>query len=83
MLFRSLFRFFWLLYCWLGLTVSTAALYVLSFFPRMVMRTFYFFLFGWWCKVFVYAPGVDLRLHQKNTQAIPKFCLEWQVRYLD
>lgn len=72
MLFKSLVHFFWFLYCWMELVVFTVFLYVLSFFPRIISRTLYFFLFRLWCKVFVNALGIDLRLHQKNTQPIPK-----------
>ena len=72
MLLKSIFNFLWLLYCWMELVVFTVVLYVLSFFPQVVSRTIYFFLFRFWCKVFVNALGIDLRLHQKNTQPIPK-----------
>ena len=72
MLLKSLFRFIWIFYCWLELTAFTAVLYGLSFLPGFLTRPFYFFLFRLWCKVFVNALGVDLRLHQKNTQPIPE-----------
>lgn len=72
MMLKSFFKILWALYCWIELVVFTITLYLLSFFPRMIIRTFYFFLFRLWCGVFVNALGVDLRLHQKNIQPIPK-----------
>src|SRR5210317_312746 len=72
MILKSFFNFLWLLYCWVELTIFTTFLYALSFFPHLISRTFYFFLFRLWCKVFVNALGVDLRLHQKNIQPIPR-----------
>ena len=72
MLLKYLSRISWLLYGWVELIVATAILYSLSYFPRLISRTLYFYLFRIWCKIFVNALGVDLRLHQKNTQPIPK-----------
>ncbi len=37
-----------------------------------VLRPFYYSLFRFWCRSFARALGVDLRLHQKNTRALPK-----------
>ena len=57
---------------WLELTFATLILYTLAFFPSLIGRTLYFRLFRLWCNIFVNALGVNLRLHQKNTQPIPK-----------
>lgn len=65
-------RVLWLAWCWLELIVFTAILYVLSYLPRKWLGAWYFRLFRRWCRFFVRALGVDLRLHQKNAQALPK-----------
>lgn len=71
MLFKYLLRISRLLYGWIELIFATLILYTLSYFPRLISRTLYFFLFRLWCKIFVNALGVKLLLHQKNTQPIP------------
>ena len=65
-------RSVWLLWCWLELTVFTLVLYALSWLPRPLTRTYYHTLFLHWCKFFVRALGVNLRLHQKNLKPLPK-----------
>jgi len=65
-------RSLWLLWCWLELAVFTLVLYALSWLPRPLTRAFYHSLFLRWCKFFVRALGVDLRLHQKNLKPLPK-----------
>ena len=65
-------RVVWLLWCWLELAALTLILYVLSFLPRALLRPWYFSAFRLWCWLFVKALGVDLRLHQKNIQPLPK-----------
>jgi len=64
-------RVVWLAWCWLELAVFTLVLYVLAFLPRGLRRSWYFPLFRLWCRLFVLALGVDLRLHQKNTRPLP------------
>jgi len=68
----SIARGFWLGWCWLELAVSTALLYLLSFLPSGLLRPWYFPAFRFWCRLFVRALGVDLRLHQKNTRPLPR-----------
>jgi 1-acyl-sn-glycerol-3-phosphate acyltransferase len=53
------------------LAIFTLFLYLLSFLPR-VLCPVYFALFRFWCRSFVRALGVELRLHQKNIRALPK-----------
>jgi 1-acyl-sn-glycerol-3-phosphate acyltransferase len=60
----------WRIVCWLELTVFTLGLYVLSWLPA-VLVPFYYPLFRFWCRSFVRALGIDLRLHQKNTRPLP------------
>ncbi|MFK5915101.1 MAG: lysophospholipid acyltransferase family protein [Woeseiaceae bacterium] len=62
----------WLLYCWLELTAFTLFLYLLAWLPRSLTQYFYSKLFYIWCRFFVRALGVNLRLHQKNKQPLPK-----------
>ncbi len=64
-------RLVWRLICWLELTLLTLFLYLLSYLPRALIKGFYFPLFRVWCRAFVRALGVDLRVHQKNTRALP------------
>lgn len=62
----------WRVWCWFELVLFTLAMYLLAFLPRRVLARFYFPLFRVWCKFFVRALGVDLRLHQKNIRPLPK-----------
>jgi 1-acyl-sn-glycerol-3-phosphate acyltransferase len=64
-------RVAWLVWCWLELAVFTLVLYVLAFLPRGLRGSWYFTLFRLWCRLFVLALGVDLRLHQKNIRPLP------------
>ena len=60
----------WRIVCWLELIVFTLVLYVLSWLPGALVP-FYYPLFRFWCRSFVRALGIDLRLHQKNTRPLP------------
>jgi 1-acyl-sn-glycerol-3-phosphate acyltransferase len=60
----------WRSVCWLELTVFTLVLYALSWLPGALVP-FYYPLFRAWCRSFVRALGIDLRLHQKNTRPLP------------
>ncbi|MDH4274585.1 MAG: 1-acyl-sn-glycerol-3-phosphate acyltransferase [Gammaproteobacteria bacterium] len=64
-------RFTKFIILWLDFILLTMVLYLLTFFPKRVLDLFYPRLFRFWCKVFVHALGVDLRLHQKNRYALP------------
>lgn len=72
MLPRFIFRSLRLFYAWLELTIFTIFLYILSYLPGKLRRPYYFRLFRLWCKVFVNALGVDLKLHEKNRRPIPE-----------
>ena len=61
----------WRVISWVELALFTAMLYVLSYLPE-ALRLYYYRLFRYWCRSFVRALGVDLRLHQKNTLPLPK-----------
>ncbi len=65
-------RVFWLLLGWVELTLFTLPLYFASFFPDKWRGDWYRKLFRVWCRSFVHALGVDLRLHQKNKQPMPE-----------
>jgi 1-acyl-sn-glycerol-3-phosphate acyltransferase len=56
---------------WIDLTVFTLVMYALTWLPNGWMRAWYRRLFYSWCRVFVRALNVDLRLHQKHRQALP------------
>lgn len=56
---------------WLDFLLLTILLYVLSWLPSGVLGYWYFRLFRVWCKAFVRALDVNLKLHQKNLNDIP------------
>lgn len=64
-------RVIWRLWCWLELAALTTLLYWTAFLPRAVRRGWYVPAFRLWCRLFVQALGVDLRLHQKNIRPLP------------
>ena len=72
MLLRAIGKILWIIYSWLELAVLTLLLYVITYLPRVLYRSYYFWLFRLWCKTFVNALGVELRLHQKNLHPIPQ-----------
>ena len=57
---------------WADMIVLTLLLYVLSWLPVRFLGNWYFRLFRIWCKSFVRALDVDLKLHQKNLHEIPR-----------
>lgn len=57
---------------WLELSLFTIVLYLLSWVPWRRFTSLYFAFFRFWCKSFVNALGVDLRLHQKNLYPVPE-----------
>lgn len=56
---------------WVDFVFLTIILYALSWLPTNVLGYWYFRLFRVWCKSFVRALGVNLKLHQKNLHDIP------------
>jgi 1-acyl-sn-glycerol-3-phosphate acyltransferase len=71
MVVRYIARLIWRLICWFELAVFTVTMYLLALLPAAWLEPFYFTLFRFWCRSFVRALGIDLRLHQKNTRPIP------------
>lgn len=69
---RGLLKILWMLIGWLELILLTVLLYGLSLLPLVWGRRFYRQLFRLWCRTFVHALGVDLRLHQHLTHALPQ-----------
>ncbi len=67
-----LVRLLWRLVLLLDFAVLTGLMYLLTFLPRRWLERYYPPLFRFWCKAFVHALGVDLRLHQKNRQPLPE-----------
>jgi len=65
-------RSLWLSWCWIELSLFTLFLYALAWLPRILIKSFYSKLFYTWCRVFTRALGVDLRLHEKNINPLPK-----------
>lgn len=56
---------------WTILISFSLLLYPLSYLPEK-HRPWYTMLFHLWCKIWVDALGVDLRLHQKNRHPLPR-----------
>ena len=65
-------RTLWLAWCWLELSLLTLFLYGLAWLPKPLTGAYYRYLFRVWCALFVRALGVDLHLHEKNVEPIPK-----------
>lgn len=57
---------------WLMLILLSIILYLLSHMPRAFSGRYYHFLSRLWCKIFVRALDVDLKLIQKNTRPLPQ-----------
>lgn len=57
---------------WLFLIGLSIILHVLSYMPRFFSGHYYHLLARYWCRIFVRALDVDLRLVHKNTQLLPK-----------
>lgn len=56
---------------WLELTIWTLVLYTASFLSGSG-RAWYRRLFRIWCRIWVHALGVELRLHQQNERPLPE-----------
>jgi len=56
---------------WADFILLTCFLYALSWLPRRCHGDWYFRIFRVWCKSFVRALDVKLKLHQKNLHDIP------------
>ena len=57
---------------WLLLITLSIILYLLSHLPRAFSGRYYHFLSRFWCKIFVRALDVELKLIHKNTQLLPE-----------
>ena len=57
---------------WIDFILLTTILYLLSWLPHKWLGKPYFRMFRVWCKAFVRALNVDLKLHQKNLKPVPK-----------
>ncbi|HED33775.1 MAG TPA: 1-acyl-sn-glycerol-3-phosphate acyltransferase [Gammaproteobacteria bacterium] len=71
-MFYYTFRLVKLSALWVDFIFLSILLYVLSLLPGNVHGNWYFRLFRVWCKAFVRALDVNLKLHQKNLQDIPR-----------
>ena len=69
---RFLARVLWMGWCWCELVVLTVLLYAFSFLPKSWLYPWYFVIFRFWCRLFVSALGLNLKLHQKNISLLPK-----------
>lgn len=67
----ALFNIVRSLVAWVDLILATGVMWCLSWLPTRLRRGWYPRLFWSWCRVFVRALGVDLRLHQKNARPLP------------
>lgn len=56
---------------WIDVALLWLIVYPLSFLPKKVTTHFYPPLFRFFCRAFIDALGVNLKLHQKNKRALP------------
>ena len=68
---KALTRFFSVLFYLPVAIVLLVVLYLCSFLPRSLTNTYYRLLTRFWCRLFVRALGVDLRLINKNKNPLP------------
>lgn len=68
---HHIFKLAWLLWQWLELILFTIFLYALSWLRPIRGHRLYRQLFRRWCRQFVRALGVDLRLHEHQTKDLP------------
>lgn len=68
----ALFRFIIFIILWIDLFLFTVVLYLCAFLPKSWLDHFYHRMFRMWCRVFIRAFGIDLKLSQKNTKPFPK-----------
>ena len=71
-MFYYIFHWLKVVALWFDFIVLTFFLYFLSFLPESSLSTFYPKLFRLWCKSYVRALGVDLKLIQNNKLPLPK-----------
>ena len=57
---------------WVDFILLTMILYIASWLPHCLHGRMYFRMFRVWCRAFVRALDVDLKLHQKNLNPIPE-----------
>jgi 1-acyl-sn-glycerol-3-phosphate acyltransferase len=69
-LIRAIAVLVWRTVCWLELAAFTLLLYLLSWLPGRLVP-FYYTWFRYWCRSFVRALGIELRLHQKYIRPLP------------
>lgn len=69
---QSFVRVLWLLIGWIELSLFTLLLYILSYVPNASRGPWFRHAFRIWCSTWMHALGVDLRLHQKNANPLPK-----------
>lgn len=71
-MFYYLIRVLKISFFWLDFLFFTLFLLLLAYIPFKNKDKYYPKLFRVWCKAFVRALGVDLKLHQKNLHPLPK-----------
>lgn len=57
---------------WADMLLLTLILYLFAWLPSRIRCNWYFRLYRVWCKAFVRALDVNLKLHQKNSYEIPR-----------
>lgn len=69
---RSITRVLWLMLGWAELLFFTLFMYALSYLRGAWRNPWYRRLFHAWCRTWIHALGVDLRLHHKNKHPLPE-----------
>jgi len=66
-----LLKWLWQFVAIIDLVLLSIPMFILGFIPSRLIQRPYYPLFRYWCRVFVHAVGVDLRLHQHTTGPLP------------
>ncbi len=69
---KAVINLFVLPITWVWLICLSIVLYILSHLPRFFSGRYYHFLSRFWCRIFIRALDVDLRLVHKNVKSLPE-----------
>ncbi len=68
----SILKIGYFVIAWVDLLFFSTLLYLLSFLPKKYTCAWYPQLFQYWCKIFVRALGIDLKVHQHYLGKLPQ-----------
>ena len=68
---QRLAKWVWQAIAIFDLVIFSLIMYLLAFLPALLRRNYYRRLFRYWCRLFVIALDIDLRLHEHFTRPLP------------